>query len=97
PKEDIMTDQKKPAEVHADDLAGRAEAFRRRLRTWGSAGTPAPRFIPVELPVAGALAGAVPTDVEGGLQISSWFFRRRLAAIADGGDMALYRSPFDPA
>lgn len=75
-----------------------ADAFRARLRALGeTASLPATPYLPTALPVAGALAGVNPADVPGGLAISAWFFRRRLRAFATGGDMSLYRSPFDPA
>lgn len=75
-----------------------AQAFRQRLAAWGAPTSPAgPIETPTALPVGGLLAGAHPLDVEGGLAISSAMFARRLKATGEGRDVALYRSPFDPA
>lgn len=80
---------------HVSDAA---QAFRRRLAAWGGPTAPTgPAEVPTELPVGGLLAGTHPLDVEGGLAISSAMFARRLKAMGEGGNVALYRSPFDPA
>ncbi|MDO8900133.1 MAG: hypothetical protein Q7V15_02135 [Phenylobacterium sp.] len=75
-----------------------AHAFRQRLAAWGTTMAPAvPAEVPTALPVGGLLAGVHPLDVEGGLALSSAMFKRRLKAMGEGRDVALYRSPFDPA
>lgn len=88
-------------------LAISAATFRVRLRDTIAKSTPLPPALmpaawvpplPSELPLA-ALPDVRPLDIEGGLALSSWLFRKRLAAFGAGDleAVALYRSPFDPA